>query len=109
MKRKESAFMYLLNDIFLFSKQAKFFFTIVLQPFILPGAVFIILFPYFFITGKWNIQNAWLQLVTYPALVSNVFLSYVVLQKYFGARRIFIAWLIELFISAFIVYLMLLE
>jgi len=99
--------MYLLNDIILFSKQVKFFFTIVLPPFILLGAVVIILFPYFFITGKGNIQNPWLQLVTYPALVSNVLLSHVVLQKYFGTRRIFITWLIELFISACIIYMML--
>ena len=99
--------MYLLNDIILFSKEMKILFTIYLPPFILLGLLFIILFPYFFITGHGSIQNPWLQLVAYPALITNVLLSHMVLKKYLGSKKIFITWSIELFASALIIYLML--
>jgi len=99
--------MYLLNDIILFSKQVKKLFTINLPPFILLGLLFIIVFPYIFITGEGSIQNPWLQLLAYPALVTNVLPSHMVLHKYFGIKRIFVTWVIELFVSALIIYLVL--
>jgi len=107
MKPQKSAFMYLLNDIVLFSKEVKILFTINLPPFILLGLLFIILFPYMLVTGEGSIQNPWLQLLAYPALVVNVLLSHMVLQKYLGMKKIFITWAIELFVSALIVYLIL--
>ena len=107
MKSKESVLMYLLNDVILFSKRVKNLFTINLPPFFLLGLLFIIIFPYFFITGGGSIQNPWLQLLAYPALVVNVLLSHMVLQKYLGMKKIFITCAIELFVSALIVYLIL--
>jgi hypothetical protein len=107
MKPKESSLMYLLNDIMLFSKQVKKLFTINLPPFILLGLLFIIVFPYFFITGEGSIQNPWLLLLAYPALVTNVLLSHMILQKYLGMRKIFMTWVIELFVSVLIIYLVL--
>ncbi|HEX5153781.1 MAG TPA: hypothetical protein VFW07_20180 [Parafilimonas sp.] len=99
--------MYLLNDIIVFSKEMKILFTIHLPPFILLGLLFIILFPYFFITGEGRVHNPWLQLVAYPALVTNVLLSHMVLQKYLGAKKNFITWTIEFFVSVLIIYLVL--
>jgi len=107
MKTIESASMYLLEDIILFSKQVKNLFTINLPPFILLGLLFIIIFPYIFITGEGSIQNPWLQLLAYPALVTNILPSHMVLQKYLGIRKIFITWVIELFVSVLIIYLVL--
>ena len=106
MKPQKSAFMYLLNDIVLFGKEMRILFTINLPPFILLGLLFIILFPYTLITGEGGIQNTWLQLLAYPALVTNVLLSHMVLQKYLGRKKIFITWTIELFVSALIIYLL---
>jgi len=106
MKPQKSAFMYLLSDIILFGKEMKILFTINLPPFILLDLLFIILFPYILITGEGNIQNPWLQVLAYPALVSNILLSHLVLQKYLGRKKIFITWAIELFVSALIIYLL---
>ena len=85
MKPRQSAFMYLLNDIIVFSKEMKNLFTIQLPPFILLGLAFIILFLCMLITGNGGIQNPWLQLLGYPALTMNVLLSHMVLQKYLRA------------------------
>jgi len=106
MKPQKSAFMYLLSDIILFGKEMKILFTINLPPFILLGLLFIILFPYVLVTGEGSIQNPWLQVLAYPALVSNILLSHLVLQKYLGRKKIFITWAIELFVSALIIYLL---
>jgi len=106
MKPQKSAFMYLLSDIILFGKEMKILFTINLPPFILLGLLFIILFPYVLVTGEGSIQNPWLQVLAYPALVSNILLSHLILQKYLGRKKIFITWAIELFVSALIIYLL---
>jgi len=104
MKSEHSSFDYLLNDIKLALKPAEKFFFLFF-PFVLLSLLFILLFLYFLITNEGGIKATLLKLILLPAFIANILLLHVVLQKYFGRKKLMLVWTIEFIVSALALYL----
>ncbi len=77
-----------------------------ISPFFLLAIFFLFLFPYMFITASENIQNIYAKIILFPFLFANVLFADFVIWNYFEGKNIVRIWVIELCVSALLIYLL---
>jgi len=77
-----------------------------ITPFLILEIFLMALFPYMFLTGKVIMQSVLVTAFLFPFIITNILFLDFALCNYFGSKKIFRIWLIELVLSFVLTYLL---